>query len=73
LNLYRGCIHNCVYCDGRYEKYQVDGMKKELDPKRKRKPMKKGFIGLGGVLVIVIKVIMGCNITQYWNLNPEIS
>ena len=63
LNLYRGCIHNCVYCDGRYEKYQVDGnfgeevtvktnaieiLKKELDPKRKRKPMKKGFIGLGG-------------------------
>ena len=61
LNLYRGCIHNCVYCDGRYEKYQVDGnfgeevtvktnaieiLKKELDPKRK--PMKKGFIGLGG-------------------------
>ena len=63
LNLYRGCIHNCVYCDGRYEKYQVDRnfgeevtvktnaieiLKKELDPKRKRKPMKKGFIGLGG-------------------------
>jgi DNA repair photolyase len=63
MNLYRGCTHNCVYCDGRYEKYQVDGnfgedvivktnaieiLKKELDPKRKRKPMKKGFIGLGG-------------------------
>jgi DNA repair photolyase len=63
LNLYRGCTHNCVYCDGRYEKYQVDGnfgeevvvkinaieiLKKELDSKRKRKPMKKGFIGLGG-------------------------
>ena len=63
LNLYRGCSHNCVYCDGRYEKYQVNGnfgedvivktnaiqvLNRELDPKRKRKPMKKGFIGLGG-------------------------
>ena len=25
MNLYRGCIHNCVYCDGRSEKYNVDG------------------------------------------------
>jgi DNA repair photolyase len=63
MNLYRGCIHNCVYCDGRHEKYQVnhnfgeevivktnaiDILDKELNPKRKRKKMKKGFIGLGG-------------------------
>ncbi len=63
MNLYRGCTHNCVYCDGRSEKYQVDGefgkdisvktnaieiLKKELDPSRKRKPMKSGFIMLGG-------------------------
>ena len=25
VNLYRGCTHNCVYCDGRDEKYQVEG------------------------------------------------
>ena len=24
LNLYRGCAHNCVYCDGRSERYQVN-------------------------------------------------
>ncbi len=65
INLYRGCAHNCVYCDGRTEKYQVDGefgrdvtvkvnavelLDRELDPNRKRKPMPKGFISLcGGV------------------------
>ncbi len=63
MNLYRGCAHNCVYCDGRSEKYQVDGefgsgvtvkinaielLRRELDPKRRRKPLKPGFIGLGG-------------------------
>ena len=25
LNLYRGCAHDCAYCDGRAEKYQVTG------------------------------------------------
>lgn len=63
MNLYRGCTHNCVYCDGRAEKYNVTGefgcdievkinapqlLKNALDPKRKRKPMKKGFILAGG-------------------------
>ena len=63
MNLYRGCIHNCVYCDGRAEKYQVEGefgkdisvktnaielLDKELDPNRKRKSMPKGFVILGG-------------------------
>ena len=63
MNLYRGCIHNCTYCDGRAEKYQVQGefgkqvavktnaieiLRRELDPSRKRKPMKRGFIGIGG-------------------------
>ena len=65
MNLYRGCAHNCVYCDGRSEGYYVDGefgfdvtvkvnaidiLKKELDPTRKRKPLKHYFIGMvGGV------------------------
>ncbi len=63
MNLYRGCRHNCTYCDGRTEKYRVDGdfgsevtvkinalelLERELDPKRKRKPFRKGYIFLGG-------------------------
>jgi len=63
MNLYRGCAHNCAYCDGRAEKYQVAGdfgsevavkinavelLQKELDPARKRTPFKKGYICLGG-------------------------
>lgn len=63
MNLYRGCEHNCIYCDGRAEGYYVEGdfekdiavktnaielLQKELDPKRKRKPLKKGFILPGG-------------------------
>ena len=63
MNLYRGCTHNCSYCDGRAEKYQVAGefgqevavktnaieiLARELDPSRKRKPMKRGFVFVGG-------------------------
>ena len=63
MNLYRGCQHNCVYCDGRSEKYQVDGefgedvvvkinaievLRRELDPRRKRTPFKRGYVGVGG-------------------------
>ena len=25
MNLFRGCMHNCAYCDGRNEKYRVEG------------------------------------------------
>jgi DNA repair photolyase len=63
MNLYRGCTHDCVYCDGRSGKYQVnnefgkevivkinaiDILKKELDDKRKKIPLKKCFIMIGG-------------------------
>ncbi len=63
MNLYRGCLHNCVYCDGRSEKYFVEGefgkditvkinavdiLRRELDPGRKRTPFKRSFILLGG-------------------------
>jgi len=63
MNLYRGCIHNCIYCDGRSEKYQVTGefgeevavkvnaiaiLTRELDPTRKRKPFKPSFMMVGG-------------------------
>ena len=63
MNLYRGCTHGCVYCDGRSERYQVDGvfgeqvtvktnavevLRQELDPKRRRVPLKPTFIMMGG-------------------------
>jgi len=63
MNFYRGCIHNCVYCDGRSEGYYVEGefgsdvwikvnaidlLRKELDPKHKRIPLKRCYIMLGG-------------------------
>jgi len=63
LNLYRGCAHNCAYCDGRSESYQVEGefgrdiavktnalsiLERELDPARKRKPLPAGYLLFGG-------------------------
>lgn len=63
MNLYRGCTHNCIYCDGRAEGYYVDGefgedvtvkinaadiLRRELDPKRRRKLLKRSFIMIGG-------------------------
>ena len=63
MNLYQGCLHNCIYCDGRSEKYYIDGefgkdvgvkinaiklLRRELNPRRRRIPLKKGYIMLGG-------------------------
>lgn len=63
MNLYRGCEHNCAYCDGRSEKYQVGGefgkdvvvkvnapelLKKELDHTHRRVPLKPGYLMMGG-------------------------
>ena len=63
MNLYRGCIHNCIYCDGRSEGYYVEGefgedvtvkvnsieiLRRELDPKRKRTPFQRSFVMIGG-------------------------
>jgi DNA repair photolyase len=63
MNLYRGCSHDCVYCDGRAETYNVQGdfgaevsvkvnaidlLERELDPRRRRKAMPKSFMMLGG-------------------------
>jgi DNA repair photolyase len=63
MNLYRGCTHNCVYCDGRAEKYNVEGefgkdvavkvnavevLQRELDPRRKRTPLKPSYMMIGG-------------------------
>jgi len=63
MNFYRGCIHNCAYCDGRSEGYYINGefgkdievkvnapeiLKRELNPERKRVPMTKSFFLPGG-------------------------
>ncbi|MBN2100065.1 MAG: radical SAM protein [Dehalococcoidia bacterium] len=63
MNLYRGCFHNCIYCDGRAEGYYVSGefgedvlvkvnaidvLRRELDAKRRRKPLPRSYIMLGG-------------------------
>ena len=64
MNLYRGCNHNCIYCDGRSEKYRVLGLfgsdievktnaleilSSELKKGKEFKvPFNKGFIMIGG-------------------------
>lgn len=63
MNLYRGCAHDCAYCDGRAEKYQVTGdfgqemavkvnaiplLAQELDPARRRVPLRPCYMVLGG-------------------------
>jgi len=63
MNLYRGCAHNCVYCDGRSERYQVDGvfgedvsvkinavdvLHRELKPIGRRVKLKPSYVMLGG-------------------------
>lgn len=59
FNLYRGCTFNCSYCDGRSENYYVKGdfekdievkinapqiLRKELNPQRRRIPLKRSFM-----------------------------
>lgn len=63
MNIYRGCSHNCAYCDGRAEKYRVDGefgrditvktnavdlLRRALDPRRRRKRLKRAYVFVGG-------------------------
>lgn len=63
MNLYRGCVHACSYCDGMAEKYYApenfdseisvkanatELLQREMDPARRRKPMKKAFFIIGG-------------------------
>jgi DNA repair photolyase len=63
MNLYRGCTHNCVYCDGRAEGYYVEGefgrdvsvkvnalevLRRELDSRGKRSPLQPGYVMVGG-------------------------
>jgi len=63
MNFYRGCAHNCSYCDGRSERYGVSGvfgedvavrinavevLRRELEPIRRGAPLKPSYIMLGG-------------------------
>lgn len=63
MNLYRGCQHNCAYCDGRSEKYQVQGvfgedvavktnaieiLQKELKKPLILKRLQQGYLMVGG-------------------------
>jgi DNA repair photolyase len=63
MNLYRGCTHDCAYCDGRTEHYRVAGefgrevevkvnapevLARELDRSRKRSPVPGGYLIVGG-------------------------
>lgn len=63
MNLYRGCFHDCVYCDGRAETYHVAGtfgrdieikhnalavLDAEIDPLRRRKPLTRCYFLIGG-------------------------
>ena len=58
MNLYRGCEHGCLYCDGRAERYYVQGdfardirVKKnavELLTNELRRVREPGFVFLGG-------------------------
>ena len=58
MNLYRGCEHACAYCDGRAEKYRVEGeFGREIQVKvnaaellRREVPRlgERGFLFLGG-------------------------
>jgi DNA repair photolyase len=63
MNLYRGCAHDCAYCDGRAEGYYVEGefgrdvavkvnaaevLHRELDPARRRVPLRRAYVMLGG-------------------------
>jgi DNA repair photolyase len=58
LNLYRGCEHGCVYCDGRAERYYVEGdfardiqIKSNalaLAERELARPREPGFLFVGG-------------------------
>ncbi len=63
MNLYRGCGHSCIYCDGRSERYQIGGnfeedivvkanaveiLRNELKPIGRRVKLKPGYVMIGG-------------------------
>jgi DNA repair photolyase len=57
MNLYRGCVHGCIYCDSRSECYGIDNFEEikvkvnaiELLQAELRKKRSKGIIGMGSM------------------------
>lgn len=57
MNLYRGCMHGCIYCDSRSQCYHIDhfdvvrGKENALDilEQELKKKRKKGVIGIGAM------------------------
>lgn len=57
MNLYRGCLHGCIYCDsrsecyevGEFEEVKVKGNALELLEKELRSKRNKGIIGMGSM------------------------
>ena len=63
MNIYKGCCHDCIYCDSRSECYGVDQfsqVRAKEDSLMKirhelRRKTKKGVIGTGVILIIPMK------------------
>ena len=57
MNLYRGCLHGCIYCDsrsecyevGEFEEVKVKGNALELLEKELRSKRNRGIIGMGSM------------------------
>jgi DNA repair photolyase len=58
MNLYRGCIHGCIYCDSRSECYGIDNFEEikvkvnaiDLLKEKLMKKRNKGIIGMGSMI-----------------------
>jgi len=71
MNLYRGCSHQCIYCDSRSECYQIENFADVLvkvnaiDLLRKELPRMrvKGTIGTGSMSDPYLPLEAKCNLT----------
>jgi DNA repair photolyase len=71
MNIYRGCQHQCIYCDSRSECYQIENFNDVLvkvnaiDLLRKELPRKrvKGTIGTGSMSDPYLPLEAQCNLT----------
>ena len=73
MNLYRGCQHQCIYCDTRSECYRIDGFDREVLVKanaiellerelaRKRR---RGVVGLGSMNDAYMPLERTCGLTR---------
>lgn len=57
INLYKGCNHNCIYCDSRSERYRIDNFSKVkakensilILEKELKRTKDKGVVGIGSM------------------------